>query len=76
MYVITALIYGAKGLEMFSGNTYNSANADSSTANGYGCHQCIRNNWIYAVASDQPWWSAIESGTDYKGFCCDPSDKT
>ena len=75
--VLTALIFGAKGLEMLTPPTFDSAKADSSAATGYGCHQCIRYGWLYVTSdSDQPWWSSIESGVAYKGFCCDPNDKT
>ena len=72
---LMALLNGAKALEMLTGNTYDSAKADSSASTGYGCHQCIRNGWIYAVPDSQTWWSSISSGTGYLGQCCDPSDK-
>lgn len=65
------LLQGNNCLEMITGNSYDSAKALSSNAAGYGCHQCIRNGWVYAVPDSQTWYATIPSGEAYAGECCD-----
>ena len=49
---------------------YDSLKADASDSSGYGCHECIRNGWVFATTLD--WYSVIENGSDnYQGFCCE-----
>jgi hypothetical protein len=71
--VIMALLVGSvSSLQMLGGTGYNSANALSSSATGYGCNVCIRNGWVYAVPDSQTWYTVITDVAEaYAGECCD-----
>jgi outer membrane lipoprotein SlyB len=70
--VVALFLKGFRGLEMITGNTYDSSKALSSSSTGYGCHVCIRNGWVYAVPDSQTWYGKItDDTTAYGGECCD-----
>ena len=70
--VLALLLKKVSSLEMITGGTYDSAKADSSIATGYGCNQCLRNGWVYAVQDTQSWYSQItDQAVDYTGECCE-----
>ena len=44
-------------------DVYDSLKADASDSTGYGCHECIRNGWVFATTLE--WYSVIEDGSYY-----------
>ena len=72
LQVLAIFLGKVSPLEMITGGSYDSAKALSSDATGYGCNQCLRNGWVYAVPDSQSWYSQItDEATDYAGECCD-----
>ena len=67
------LLKNTYGLQSLSG-TYSNSGADSSQASGYGCQQCLRHGWVYAVPDTQTWYTSLVSGENYSGMCCETFD--